>query len=427
MIEAELTAGRPVMYAGQGADGGHCWVCDGWQSGTSTFHFNFGWSGASNGYYSINNVAPPALGTGGGSSGNNFNDLQSVIIGIQPDSFPSTPGNIQMLSHLDCTTSSPMQYGSAFSVTAKILNAGTSSFSGDFCAQVYDTSNNLVGTMQTITGQTITGGDSTAVLTFASPGVLGMIPESYYYIRVFYRTSGSAPWVAVANNNKFINYNAVDIRNSQIYSNNQQMEIYSTMAITPGTTITAGSSLSLSTSINNTGTSTFNGTIKAVLTNVATGTQYTMQQYTGTSITATYSEPYTFTISSVTAPSGIYALAVMHQYGGTGTVYVTGSDFYENPVIVKVGSVAGVSNTPSAGDNVSLYPNPANGVVNISLSGVSTGEIWITDIQGRQLQKVSVANNQTVVTVPVAGYAPGMYFANMQVNGETVTKKFIVK
>ena len=90
-LATEIGAGRPVIYAGQGSAGGHCWVLDGYDDTLSTnyFHCNWGWSGSGpNGYYSIDNMNPPALGTGGGGGG--FNSDQQAIVGIKPNMFPIT-------------------------------------------------------------------------------------------------------------------------------------------------------------------------------------------------------------------------------------------------------------------------------------------------------------------------------------------------
>ncbi|HLO90664.1 MAG TPA: C10 family peptidase [Lentimicrobium sp.] len=53
-----LNASRPAYYSGQSSDGGHAFVCDGYQqTGTGKlFHFNFGWSGSENGYYTLTDV-----------------------------------------------------------------------------------------------------------------------------------------------------------------------------------------------------------------------------------------------------------------------------------------------------------------------------------------------------------------------------------
>ncbi len=55
LLQVELHSERPVLYRGYGSGGGHAFVCDGYQG--TNFHFNLGWGGAANGYYSLSHVA----------------------------------------------------------------------------------------------------------------------------------------------------------------------------------------------------------------------------------------------------------------------------------------------------------------------------------------------------------------------------------
>jgi len=74
MMKNDLNAGRPIQYEGFGTEGGHTWVCDGYNM-FSLFHMNWGWGGVDNGYFSINVLNPNGipLGTNNGA-----------IFGIQP-------------------------------------------------------------------------------------------------------------------------------------------------------------------------------------------------------------------------------------------------------------------------------------------------------------------------------------------------------
>jgi hypothetical protein len=54
ILNADLDIHRPLYYSGQSSTGGHAFVCDGYEG--SNYHFNFGWSGSGNGYYSLYNV-----------------------------------------------------------------------------------------------------------------------------------------------------------------------------------------------------------------------------------------------------------------------------------------------------------------------------------------------------------------------------------
>ncbi len=76
MLKAELDAGRPVLYSGDNGSEGHAFVCDGYNS-SNQFHFNWGWSGSSNGYYAIGSLNP---------SGYNFNSDNMAVVRIKPPS-----------------------------------------------------------------------------------------------------------------------------------------------------------------------------------------------------------------------------------------------------------------------------------------------------------------------------------------------------
>ncbi len=54
MLKGQIDNGKPLYYDGTSTSGGHAFVCDGYQG--DDFHFNFGWGGYQNGYYSLSNV-----------------------------------------------------------------------------------------------------------------------------------------------------------------------------------------------------------------------------------------------------------------------------------------------------------------------------------------------------------------------------------
>lgn len=58
MIVSSLDGLKPLYYSGQSPEGGHAFVCDGYQvTGTGKlFHFNFGWSGSGNGFFTLTDV-----------------------------------------------------------------------------------------------------------------------------------------------------------------------------------------------------------------------------------------------------------------------------------------------------------------------------------------------------------------------------------
>jgi len=71
-----------------------------------------------------------------------------------------------------------------------------------------------------------------------------------------------------------------------------------------------------------------------------------------------------------------------------------------------------------------MVPNPTNGQVNITWSVNATGSILITDLNGKVLQTIQTAGQQT--TIDLSNYTPGVYLVTLQV-GEQVNTQRIIK
>ena len=82
MYENLKNVGPVICGGGSALGGGHSFVCDGYD-GNGFFHFNWGWSGMSDGYFALEALNPDALGSGGGSGGG-YNFSQDAVFGIQP-------------------------------------------------------------------------------------------------------------------------------------------------------------------------------------------------------------------------------------------------------------------------------------------------------------------------------------------------------
>ena len=93
LLKNNLDLQRPVYYSGRGGQGGHAFVCDGYDS-NDMLHFNWGW-GVANGYFALGSLNPLGL---------DFNNNQSAILDIIPvyepciitaSAFPSNAGVIE--------------------------------------------------------------------------------------------------------------------------------------------------------------------------------------------------------------------------------------------------------------------------------------------------------------------------------------------
>jgi hypothetical protein len=106
-LKSELDASRPIYYSGSGPGGGHAWVCDGYRTSDNKFHMNWGWSGASNGYY----TATGTIVAGGYTFNTNF----GVVTGIKP-------GNPNLIVRFtDLAENTLVPYGTDLNINCAVI------------------------------------------------------------------------------------------------------------------------------------------------------------------------------------------------------------------------------------------------------------------------------------------------------------------
>lgn len=201
----ELDNGRPILYAGYGSAGGHAFVFDGYDD-NGLYHINWGWGGMSNGYFTVDNLAPSALGIGGG--GGNFNNNQQALVKIEPG-MPGDTLNMVMNTALDLSNTT-INKGDAFSVTAGVWNRGTLDYGGVFTIGIYrvaDTS--LASYMPYITNQVIMAGADTTY-TFSTTGI-SSLEAGAYFVKVLIRPEGASSWNALTDDMGFSNHASLTV------------------------------------------------------------------------------------------------------------------------------------------------------------------------------------------------------------------------
>lgn len=121
LLYSELAAGRPFYMSGHNSSVGHAFVCDGYD-GNRYYHINWGWGGASNGYYLLTNLTPGSQGIGG--SDNGYNSGVQVIIGMEPENFMEmairfTDAKVKALcvANWDTDGNGELSYGEAAQIT----------------------------------------------------------------------------------------------------------------------------------------------------------------------------------------------------------------------------------------------------------------------------------------------------------------------
>ena len=323
LLKTDLNSGRPIQYVGWGTSGGgHTFVCDGFDA-NSFFHMNWGWGGSSDAYFNLNALNPGTY---------NFNNGQQAVIGIQPLSGGGSTPNIKLNSSISITPN-PINFYQSFTVNADLTNAGTTSFSGDYCAALFDSDGIFIDYVQTLTtganplppGYHYTGG-----LTFSNGG-LPTVPGNYL-IGIYYRVIGGE-WI-LASSTTYPN-----IVTTHIKSPYNPLEQYSDIVVNPKTLV-QGASATVNVNFYNKKLNTYYGQYKAALYDLEGNfvqTIGTCNESNGLPSGHFYNSPYiTFSCPSITASPGTYMLAILEKENGSADTYFVGGTYYQTPINIVV-------------------------------------------------------------------------------------------
>jgi hypothetical protein len=95
MLIDNIKRGFPVLYASASlnvkdyAECGHAYVCDGYNENTEMFHFNWGYDGEANGWYTLDNLVIKLS-----KQPYNWNHLERMVINIYPSYIEEVKDNI---------------------------------------------------------------------------------------------------------------------------------------------------------------------------------------------------------------------------------------------------------------------------------------------------------------------------------------------
>ena len=81
-----------------------------------------------------------------------------------------------------------------------------------------------------------------------------------------------------------------------------------------------------------------------------------------------------------------------------------------------------LSTTSKSQLQFSIYPNPSNGILNISIPTVEKFSYRIYDLNGRLLQQ----NNNSTQKISVENLASGLYLLQVSSKGKVATKKLVI-
>ncbi len=195
LLKNDLDNARPVLYAGSGNDGGHCFVCDGYDS-EDYFHFNWGWGGYADGYFRLNALEPESGGAGGGDY--TFNYRQKALFGLQP-AHPSSDedemANIKLYSKISSPDS--VRFFKDFKSSVDIANFNkTKDVKCTFAAVLFDSESAFYDYIDSIPQKTLPAYNYFTYET-TYKGQASFMPGNYY-LAYFYRTNDKG-WTLIEN------------------------------------------------------------------------------------------------------------------------------------------------------------------------------------------------------------------------------------
>ena len=198
LIYNELQAGRPVVYYGkQNGNVGHFFLCDGYD-GNGYYHFNWGWSGKRNGYFTLELVNPYVPNQGSLLEKDGFVDGQEAIVGIAPTIPADMAYNLTLNAKLSCSTLSHSREGADVDFGTVKITAPVISYYGDdrqfeLALGLYE-GNRLI-TLGTPKAQSFSARYSSRVALEIAFGA--GLADGAYILRPLCRLNGTDEWLPI--------------------------------------------------------------------------------------------------------------------------------------------------------------------------------------------------------------------------------------
>lgn len=208
LIYDEVAEGRPVVYGGDSARAGHCFVCDGYDS-DGYYHFNWGWGGMSDGYFLLDALNPGSLGIGANGGGYNFGQL--AVIGIQPTTGKEYAPNFVQKGNLEGSASGVNLY-LTLSDDGGWYNMDTKAITIDLGVKIEPISPTEGETIyaEVMSKQTLQVRYGFKALEFTLPS----LKDGKYKLTLCFRLSGTEEWTPVRCEADF--YNSIEFTKERL-------------------------------------------------------------------------------------------------------------------------------------------------------------------------------------------------------------------
>jgi hypothetical protein len=126
-------------------------------------------------------------------------------------------------------------------------------------------------------------------------------------------------------------------------------------------------------------------------------------------------------LKPATADTGCYQIAV----SATDRAQHIVTDTFN--VCVKH-TITHIDEAVFTGQNISVYPNPGNGLVNIAFSQMLTGdiEVYVHNIAGALVLQKEFKGANDKINIDLSEQVSGMYFITVRFGGAQINKKYIL-
>jgi len=413
IIYNEIALGRPVFISARKLNGGHAFICDGYD-GNGLYHINWGWRGSYNGFFALNAMSDGnAGGTGAASGEEGYTINLQAIVGLQPSSSSSSSidyNNLALYSSIEdervpievpTTTYTRTSSSAPFSnvkLIANYWNNSSQAYTYDLGWAQIDENGNTKSVQPVATNKTIQGGYYTYPTgLFSVSGTSGT-----YYLKPICRLSGQSTWLLTRGSK--VNY-----VKATITSNTLKLEVFDDLkvqnlkinSVTTGSVKKVGSPLELNLGVFNQGETDYNyiymwvnnTLVSGTTTDVAIGSSGTVKmhyipsQAGNTSFVFTADREGTKTLYTTNVN---IAAATATAFSATNSATVSrntitvksvlkniGTDTYNDYIVAKMWKHWPTSGNSGYGDNTiakTLYLN-SNGTstLNFEFTGMEHG------------------------------------------------------
>ncbi|WP_299459294.1 C10 family peptidase [uncultured Microscilla sp.] len=421
MMKASLDKSYPVVYVGYDDAGGHTWLVDGY-SDDEYFHMNWGWGGACDGWFSLNDLT------------NCFDwtfDINEKIILNTPNAEPIWADLTIENLHLQDTVVA----GDRLAINFDLKNIGDAYTNRGFRLNYYFSSEPVLNPDSSAVFQAWSSKNITKPMPFRSEkslSISGTINEeltagTYYFIVVIDEKDDI---IESNENNTFVQ--AVYVKEKDVVVDPQSTDlIVNSIGGTPSR-VQAGKKISYAY-----GRVQNQGTVKSV----ATTLKYYISAQTTFDSTAVFLGEKE--MSALNGGASRYYTV----YGITVPENTPAGDYYllfwadANDVQPEIDETNNVKasrkikvTTPTSRTSkniqaqIQVYPSPAQNTLKINLGGVKVQNISVYTLNGVFQRSINaVAQQDGTITYDTSGLKEGTYLINISLtNGQKIIKRFLV-